>query len=130
MQVEQIVGGVLFIPWLLIMQSVKQISIYSPISERESALSLVSDRCLPASLAAAFRHDSPSRSSSSFLISSSRNKDQFTMWRRDREGERIKAAATISSSETPLSAHSTRRTDGQAIPFRPRKNGRRTGERY
>ena len=54
---------------------------------RESALSLVSDRCLPASLAAAFRHDSASRSSSSFLISSSRNKDQFTMWRRDREGE-------------------------------------------
>ena len=126
MQVEQIVGGVLFIPWLLIMQSVKQISIYSPISERPPSLSLVSDRCLPR-FSATFRHDSPSRSSSSFLISSSRNKDQFTMWRRDREGERIKAAATISSSETPLSAHSARRTDGQAIPFRPRKNGRRTG---
>ena len=96
---------------------------------REGALSPASriGAWLPASFAvAAFRHDSPSRSSSSFLISSSRNKDQFTMWRRDREKEGgIKAAATISSSETPLRAHSARRTDGQAIPFRPRKNGRR-----
>ena len=61
-QVEQIVGGVLFIPWLLIMQSVKQISIYSPISERAPCLSSRIGACLAAPPSVTTRHHGPLRS--------------------------------------------------------------------